>query len=75
MNIHSFTSRWNAFMRKTFVMPRMRKRLKNKNFSLITNNCTGGFIYHDLGLRFNSPTINLFFYKDHFFTFLEHLEE
>lgn len=75
MNIYSIIWRWNAFFRKAFILPRMRRRLKNKNFSLLTNNCTGGFIYHDLGLRFNSPTINLFFYKDHFFTFLEHLEE
>lgn len=37
----------------------IRNRLINKDFSLITNNCLGGFIYHDLGLRFLSPTINL----------------
>lgn len=27
--------------------------------SLICNNCIGGFIYSDLQLKFNSPTINL----------------
>jgi len=53
----------------------MRKRLKNKDVTILSNNCNGGFIYHDLGLQFKSPTINLFFYKDHFFTFLEHLDE
>ena len=35
------------------------KRLKNKNFTLITNNCTGGVIYNRLGLKFLSPTIKL----------------
>lgn len=70
-----FAKRWNDFARKWFVIPSMRRRLKNRDFSLFSNNCNGGFIYHDLGLRFNSPTINLFFYKDHFFTFLEHLSE
>lgn len=29
------------------------------NETLIANNCIGGSILHDLGLRFNTPTINL----------------
>ena len=37
----------------------IRGRLNNKTFSLFTNNCLGGFIYHDLGLKFLSPTINI----------------
>ena len=37
----------------------IRNRLMNKDFSLFTNNCLAGFIYHDLGLKFLSPTINL----------------
>lgn len=36
-----------------------KKRLKNKDFSLICCNCNGGHICHDLGLRFNSPFVNL----------------
>lgn len=36
-----------------------RKRLENKNFSIFSNNCIGGVIYHSLGLQFLSPTINL----------------
>lgn len=38
---------------------KMRKKIKNKDFTLITPNCTAGIIYHDLGLEFLSPTINL----------------
>ena len=37
-----------------------RKRLKNKDFSIICSTCIGGVIYHDLGLEFKSPTINMF---------------
>lgn len=37
------------------------------------NNCNAGVILHDLGLQFNSPTVNLFFYNDHFFKFCENL--
>lgn len=71
----SLIKRWNDLFRKIFRIPKMRHKLKNKNFTLFSNNCNGGFIYHDLGVRFNSPTINMFFYNDHFFIFLEHLEE
>lgn len=38
---------------------RQRRRLKNRNFSLLTGNCIGGYLYHQLGLRFTSPTINM----------------
>lgn len=37
-----------------------RARLKQTEFSLLTSNCIGGLVCHDLGLRFNSPTVNLF---------------
>ena len=45
---------------------RSRKRNKNKNFSLLVGNCLGGYVYHQLGLKFNSPTINLMIYDDDF---------
>ena len=44
----------------------VRARLKNNNFSLIASNCNGGFIYKDLGVRFNSPFVNLFIKADDF---------
>lgn len=34
--------------------------IKNKNFTLIAQNCVGGVIYSFLGLEFKSPTINMF---------------
>lgn len=40
---------------------RNKQLLKNKNFSLISSNCLGGFMLHNLNIRFNTPTINLFF--------------
>ncbi len=66
--------RINNFFRNCFVLPSLRRRIKNKDFSLLTNNCNGGFIYHDLGLQFKSPTINLYFIYDHFLRFLEDLD-
>ena len=37
----------------------MRLHLKNKRFSIISANCVGGILSHDLGQQFRSPTINL----------------
>ena len=50
-----------------------RARLKNKNFSIICNNCFGGMLYHDLGLKFLSPTVNLYFDMGDYIEFLENL--
>ena len=37
-----------------------KNKLQNHDFSIICSSCIGGCIYHDLGLPFLSPTINLF---------------
>ena len=51
-----------------------RKRLKNNDFSLISSNCNGAFILHDLGQRFNSPTVNLFLYPKDFIRLVKNLK-
>jgi uncharacterized protein (DUF1919 family) len=50
------------------VWNRLRTKHRNQkaNISIICGNCMGGYMYHQLGLRFGSPTINLVipeFYK------------
>lgn len=54
---------------------KLKEKLKIQDFTLLTNNCAGGIIYHDLGLRFDSPTINLYFTVSDFLTFVENLSE
>ena len=49
-------------------------RLTNREFSLFSSNCTGGVIYHALGLRFLSPTINVFFEAGDYIKFLSNPE-
>ena len=51
-----------------------KSRLCNNGVTIITNHCMGGFIYHDLGLQFNSPTINLKIVPDEFIELVEHLD-
>lgn len=52
-----------------------RNSLRNKDFTLISNNCCGGVISHNLGLKFLSPTVNLFIPHDDFIYFLNNLDE
>ena len=52
-----------------------RKRLRNTSFSLISNNCIGGVISHDLGLQFRSPTVDLYFTNEDFILFCRHLRD
>ncbi len=51
-----------------------RRNLKNENFSIISQNCTGGLIYHFLGEKFLSPTINIYFSAKDFLKFCENLD-
>lgn len=76
MNLYNnaLTHRWNRWIRNLFLIPQMRKRLINKDVTILCNNCNGGIVSHDLGLRFNSPTVNLYFRGDGFFKFCEDLD-
>ena len=38
--------------------------------TILSNNCTAGVIYHSLGIRFDSPTINLWFTDEDFLAFV-----
>ena len=58
---------------KIFLTPyenKMRKNLKNKDFTFLASNCTAGIIYHRLGMKFLSPTINMFIWQDDFLKFV-----
>lgn len=46
-----------------------RKRLVNSDFTIISSNCIGGVLYHELGLRFQSPIINMFMNAKDFIKF------
>ena len=52
-----------------------RARLKNKDFSIISSNCNGGVILHDLGLKFDTPTIDLFFKPSDYLKLVQNLKK
>ncbi|MEO6721191.1 MAG: DUF1919 domain-containing protein [Ferruginibacter sp.] len=49
-------------------------KFRNKDATLLCNNCIGGIILHDLKQPFNTPTINLYFHAPDYIAFLERLE-
>ncbi|MFY8004692.1 MAG: DUF1919 domain-containing protein [Chitinophagaceae bacterium] len=51
-----------------------RQTLKNKNFSIISNNCWGGSVYEDLNLSYLTPTVGLFFFSECYMAFITDLE-
>jgi uncharacterized protein (DUF1919 family) len=48
-----------------------KSKLRNTTFSLISNSCLAGSVYHMYGLQFNSPTVGTFFYSDDYLRMLE----
>ena len=52
-----------------------RGSLVNHNFSVISSNCVGGVMLHELGLRFNTPTVNLWFSAADYLKFISNLED
>lgn len=56
------------------LAPFKRFGLKNRNYSIISNNCYGGIISRNFGLPYNSPTCGLFFYSKEYLKFLTDLK-
>lgn len=59
---------------RMYIDKEYQRKIKNKDCSIISMNCVGGVVSHELGLRFNSPTVNLWFTPKEFIIFLCHLE-
>ncbi len=63
-----------ARYRRDKLAARMRKKREEKDISIISQNCIGGVFYHDMGMQFLSPTINLFFKCPDFMKFVLNLD-
>lgn len=50
------------------------KDIKNKDVTILCNCCIGGCLYHDAKLKFQSPTINLYFEHHGFIDFVQNID-
>lgn len=66
----------NPKIRENIIIPYNKHRLKanSKEVTLLCNNCIGGVIFHELGLKFMSPTINLWIKPTDFIKFCANLQ-
>lgn len=63
----------NEYREKKYLN-HIRSSLKNNNFSIISNNCWGGSVYEDLQLKYQTPTVGLFFFAPCYIKFLNDLQ-
>lgn len=64
---------YRKILRSQFIS-RQRSSIKNKNITIIAKDCTGGLLLHELGLRFDTPTINACFHAGDFVKFCSDLK-
>lgn len=64
----------NRVKRKLFHKIK-NKKLKNKEFTIISNNCWAGMFYETYGLKKQSPTVGMFFMAPDYVEFVSHLKE
>lgn len=59
----------------TFKSPIYRRKLKNKNFSIICNDCLASMaIYKKFEIEYLTPTVGTLFFPEDFISFLESIE-
>lgn len=54
---------------------KMRRQLHNSDVTFLVPNCIGGILFHDLGLQFRSPTVNLMMTQTDFVRFVLNLKD
>ena len=64
-----------ARLEHRLYIERKRRRLINYNPTIISSNCNGSYILHDMGLKFNTPTVNLYFETKDFLKFVADLDK
>ncbi len=51
-----------------------KKRIKSRDFTVISNNCWAGRLYQYLDMPYLSPTVGLYFFADDYIRFVTRLE-
>ncbi|GAB2021898.1 hypothetical protein RyT2_09720 [Pseudolactococcus yaeyamensis] len=52
-----------------------QKKILDKNFSIISNNCWGGSVYRHYNLPYLSPTIGLYLFPEDYLKFINNLHQ
>ena len=59
--LNAFIAIYNSVREKEWQNYKRRRkhRLVNKDFTVIASNCSGMFMYYDMGMQYLTPTVNL----------------
>lgn len=49
--------------------------LKNRDFTIVSNNCWGGYVYQEFGIKYNTPFIGLFVFAEDYLKMLKNFKE
>lgn len=74
--LNKATEKISGFFKKIFYEIRrffVKKSIKNKNFSVISNNCWAGRVYQYLDMPYLSPTAGLYFFAPDYIKFVSDL--
>ena len=58
-----------------FTYKKRRKKINCSDFTIISNNCWGGTVYQSYGLRYNTPTVGLYFMAEDYIKFIYNIKE
>ena len=61
-------------IQRIFINRQLKSRLQNHGMTVISANCVGAFILHDLNEPFNSPFVNLYLSPNDFVRYLQNIE-
>jgi uncharacterized protein (DUF1919 family) len=60
--------------RRQFAAQLMRRRVTNRDFTIISNDCWGGMAYEELGMRYDTPFVGLFLVLEDYMRLLRRLQ-
>src|SRR4051812_32933386 len=63
-----------AYLRERVYRVQLRRKVKPRDFTIISDDCWGGRVYRDLGMEYTSPTVNVFFYSTCYLKFISDLK-
>lgn len=67
--------KWMKKSRNFWINSVQRTKLTNKNFTILSNTCIGGFLYQDFDLPYLSPTVNLYISPKDFVKFCKDIKK
>jgi uncharacterized protein (DUF1919 family) len=73
--IRSYLRQWKKKLKNERRNRNLKKRVLNRDFSIICNNCWAGHIYQQLGIQYKTPTVGIFFFAACYLKFIANLKE